>query len=104
MEHPLGGGANEVWACIKAEDVARSLPGVARALQHPNVNHAAAIITATSNLGVLSKVELDCGFRLNANVMTRQLGAMELVPGGRVEVGIPSEAIHLLSRPSSAPD
>jgi ABC-type Fe3+/spermidine/putrescine transport system ATPase subunit len=103
-EGPIGGGASEVWVCIKAEDVALSLPGDAGALQHPDVNRLAAGIVATRHLGVLSMVELDCGFRLNAYVMTRQMGELNLVAGRRVEVGIAAEAIHLLPRQSSAAD
>ena len=97
-QEPLAGGAGKVWICIKAEDVELALPEGAGAPQHPNANRLAADITATHHLGVLSRVELDCGFRLNAYVMTRQAGAMKLVPGRRVEVVIAAEAIHLLPR------
>ncbi len=98
-EEPLGGGAGEVWVCIKAEDVELALPGDERSLRRPDVSRLAADITATHHLGVLTKLELDCGFRLYAYVMTRQVGAMQLVPGRRVEVVIAAEAIHLLPRP-----
>ena len=97
-EEPLGSGASEVWVCIKAEDVELSLPGDGSTRPSPTTNRLAAGIVATHHLGVLSRLELDCGFRLNAYVMTRQLGAMQLVPGDRVEVAIAAEAIHLLPR------
>jgi molybdate/tungstate transport system ATP-binding protein len=101
---PSGGEGRELWLCIKADDVELALPGDERAPRHANVNRLAADIVARHHLGVLTKVELDCGFRLNAYVMTRQVGELNLVPGARVEVGIAAEAIHLLPRPSSAPD
>jgi len=99
----LAGRAGEVWLCIRAEDVGLSLPGEGAASPSGKLNRLAARVVATSNLGVLSMVTLDCGFRLNAYVMTRQVGAMNLVPGQTIEAGIAAEAIHLLPRPPAPP-
>jgi len=92
------GGAGAVWLCIRAEDVRLSSPTPSAAAPATALNRILARVVATSNLGALSKVALDCGFPLSAYVMTRQLGEMGLTPGQTIEAGIATDAIHLMPR------
>jgi ABC-type Fe3+/spermidine/putrescine transport system ATPase subunit len=90
------GGAGPVRVCIRAEDIGLWPAGGAPASAR-QANRFAARIVGTKSLGVVSRVELDCGFRLNAFVMTRQLRDMQLGRDAAVDIAIDAAAIHVIS-------
>ena len=90
-----GADAGAVRVCIRAEDISLWPPGGAPASARQE-NRLSARLLGTKSLGVLSRVELDCGFRLNALVMTRQLRDMQLASDTAVDIAIDAASVHLL--------
>ncbi len=86
----------DVQVCIRADEVRLYSATAPRVTSLGATNRLDGLIVATSRLGALSKVELDCGFPLHAYVMTRQVQEMKLVPRSRIEVEIAVDSIHLL--------
>jgi molybdate/tungstate transport system ATP-binding protein len=88
-----------VWLCIRAEDIdiyppRRGLGGENRLL---------ARVVTVGDQGMLTRLSLDCGFPLQARVLSRQLRAMRLAAGDEIVVEIAPGAIHLIpvaGRPS----
>jgi ABC-type Fe3+/spermidine/putrescine transport system ATPase subunit len=88
-------GAGEAWITIRAEAVRLGVkeppPGAAG-------NRLEGHVVAIQSLGALSKVTLDCGFRLASYVMTRDLAGLGLAPGVRATAGIEASDIHVFAR------
>jgi ABC-type Fe3+/spermidine/putrescine transport system ATPase subunit len=79
---------------IRAEDVAVSKASPSAA--GPG-NTLAATVVAITNAGALTKLALDCGFRLIAAISKRQARELELAPGAAVTVEIEPASIRLLA-------
>jgi molybdate/tungstate transport system ATP-binding protein len=91
-------GAGEAWIAIRAEAVhlakLETPSGAAR-------NRLEGQVIAVQSWGALSKVTLDCGFRLASYVMTRDLAGLGLAPGARATAGIEASDIHVFARESA---
>ncbi|MDE2229267.1 MAG: ABC transporter ATP-binding protein [Alphaproteobacteria bacterium] len=85
----------EVCVAVRAEDVrlARSGHGRAATLD----NRLAGKVIALQPLGALTKVTLDCGFRLVASLMTRDVAELGLFPGAAAVAVIPVADVHVLA-------
>jgi molybdate transport system ATP-binding protein len=94
-EESLPVGVNEVFVCIRAEDVilvkGSGGPSSAR-------NHLPAIVKALIREGPLVRVELDCGFSLTALLTKQACEEMALEPGDRVVALVKAPHIHLIPR------
>lgn len=88
-----GHGARDVYICIRAEDVRLSPP---RTSSPGPVNRFAARLVAARTLGALCKLELDCGFRLEACTLARDVRELALAPGSETDIEIAPDAIHLV--------
>jgi molybdate transport system ATP-binding protein len=82
----------QVWACIRAEDVALSRD----AAPHSSVrNRMDARVRSVSLEGPLARVDLDCGFPLAAAITARSAGELDLKPGDAVSAAVKATAVHL---------
>jgi len=92
---PANALAAEVQIGIRAEAVALYPHGSERKAT-PGVNRLMGRVTGVRVLGPLATVQVNCGFPLKAYVLAQQVHALELIPGGAVEVEIPAAAVHLM--------
>jgi molybdate transport system ATP-binding protein len=94
------GEAGEVYACIRAEDVA-----IAReAAEHSSVrNRLRGQVMSVALEGPLARVELDCGFPLVAMVTAQSAGELELRPGDLVSAVVKATAVHLTAAAMAPP-
>jgi molybdate/tungstate transport system ATP-binding protein len=89
---PSAGEGGAVLVCIRAEAVRLGpFAGPSRP-----VNRLPARVLGVASHGVLSRVTLDCGCRLEACLMTRDLAALGIAPGAAVEAEIDAAAIHVM--------
>lgn len=85
----------EVALCIRAENV-ELLPTQRTTLPTALVNRLTAHILGHSRRGALAQLRLDCGFRLEACVMARELGDSNFAVDGSVEVTIAPDALRIV--------
>lgn len=85
----------DVYACIRAEDVALELSSPAHASAR---NHLAAHVVSIAPEGPLERVALDCGFLLDALITRQSREELRLSVGSRVTAVIKATAIHLVPR------
>jgi molybdate transport system ATP-binding protein len=86
------GETGEVFACIRAEDVAltRDLAQTSSAR-----NRVAGQVQSVILEGPLARIELDCGFPLVAVVTAQSAGELELRPGDAVCAIVKTTAVHV---------
>ena len=85
----------EVFVCIRAEDVSLSAPGEHAASPR---NRLPSVVTACSREGPLVRVDLDCGFRLSALLTPQGCEEMDLADGHPTTAVIKAPKIHLIPR------
>lgn len=84
----------ETCAVVRAEDV--RLERSEGSLPSASENRFTGTVTVIQPLGALTKVALDCGFRLVACLMTRDAVRLGVAPGVVVSVVIAASDIHLV--------
>jgi molybdate transport system ATP-binding protein len=92
------GTGDEVFACIRAEEVSLEAPDGARTSAR---NRLAATVTATALEGPLVRVRLDCGFRLVALVTRGSAEELRLTPGAQVAALVKAPAVRLVPHRTS---
>jgi molybdate transport system ATP-binding protein len=86
----------DVLVCIRAEDVAIELPGQIR---HTSPrNHWPGIVTVITADGPLLRVDIDCGFPLQAFVTRPARDELRLSPGAHVVAAVKTPAVHVIPR------
>jgi tungstate transport system ATP-binding protein len=92
--HPTG---MEVYACIRPEDITLA------PIFHPSSarNSFQAKVTRVTSLGPLSRVEMDCGFRLVALVTRISAEELDLRAGREVYATFKATAVHVMERRTS---
>ncbi len=96
-ETTVPGSARDVRVCIRAEDVSLEPAGPSPAAPAAPINRLAARIVAIRNQGALCRIELDCGFPLNAYVLARQVRTLSLAPGCSIAAEIEAGSIHVIA-------
>ncbi len=88
---------SEVLVCIRPEDVTIMLPidGEKTSAR----NHFSAEITEMTHFGAISKITLDCGFKLVGAITKRSLEDLGLNTGQSVLASIKATAIHVIKQP-----
>jgi molybdate transport system ATP-binding protein len=89
-------GANDVFVCIRAEDVILLGPD-----EHPRSsarNCLPAIVLACTADGPLARVELDCGFPLTAFLTKQSCEELRLKKDDRVLALVKAPNVHLIPR------
>jgi len=86
--------AGEVIVAIRAENVRLLRPDAAPT--NAADNRLIGAVVALEPLGALTKVALDCGFRLIACLMSRDVAALGLVSGAAVAADIAAPDAHLV--------
>ena len=89
--YPVG---KEVYACIRPEDITLALSGT----QSSARNSFRAKITRITFIGPLSRVEIDCGFRLVALVTKISAEELNLQAGMEVYAAFKATAVHIMER------
>jgi molybdate transport system ATP-binding protein len=92
----VGFGTRQVVVCIRAEDVALQRIET-REVSSPR-NQLRASVTAMTDEGPLTRVDLDAGFHLAAFVTRPSVHQLGLVPGAEVCAVIKAPAVHLIAR------
>jgi molybdate transport system ATP-binding protein len=92
--------AGEVYACIRAEDVAIACD----AAEHSSVrNRLPGRVLSVELDGPLARVELDCGFPLVALVTAQSAGELKLRAGDLVAAVVKATAVHLTAAAGARP-
>ena len=95
VKENLPANTNEVYVCIRAEEVilvkGSANPTSAR-------NHVPAIVQSVTREGPLMRVELSCGFNLIALLTKQACEEMGLKPGDHVMALVKAPSIHLIPR------
>ncbi len=86
---------DEVFACIRAEDVTIELTTASGASAR---NHLPGRITSIDADGPLERVTVDCGFPLAALITRQAREELNLQPGSQVTAAVKATAIHLVAR------
>jgi tungstate transport system ATP-binding protein len=89
--HPTG---KEVYACIRPEDITLALSST----QSSARNSFQAEVTRITTMGPLSRVEIDCGFRLVALVTKISAEDLNLQVGREVYATFKATAVHIMER------
>lgn len=85
----------EVFACIRAEDILlEAAPAGATSAR----NQLAGTVRGVTPMGVLVRVEMDCGFPLWAMVTRSAVEDLRLSPGTSVVAAIKAGSVHLVPR------
>lgn len=88
-------GREEVYVCIRAEDVSLSMPDDHAASPR---NRLPAVVTGITREGPLVRVELECGFAFTALLTPQGAAELDLAIGRRVVADIKAPKIHLIPR------
>jgi molybdate transport system ATP-binding protein len=96
LDPTLPPGVDKVHVCINADDVIllrgpEDQPSSAR-------NHLAATVSAIVPEGLLTRIELDCGFPLTALITRPACEELELRIGERVVGLVKAPSVHLIPR------
>ncbi|MGH7015210.1 MAG: ABC transporter ATP-binding protein [Stellaceae bacterium] len=86
--------AGETCVVIRAENVRLEPPATTAVTAE---NHLTGTIVALQPLGALTKVTLDCGFRLVACLMTRDVAALGLTPGAASSAAVAAADIRVVA-------
>jgi tungstate transport system ATP-binding protein len=89
--HPMG---KEVYACIRPEDITLALSSTPSSAR----NSFQAKVTRVTTLGPLSRVEIDCGFRLVALVTRISAEELNLQEGREVYATFKATGVHIMER------
>jgi tungstate transport system ATP-binding protein len=92
--YPVG---KEVYACIRPEDITLALSST----QSSARNSFQAKVTRVTTLGPLSRVEINCGFRLIALVTKISAEELNLQAGGEVYATFKATGVHIMERKTS---
>jgi tungstate transport system ATP-binding protein len=92
--HPAG---KEVYACIRPEDITLALSST----QSSARNSFPAKVTRVTTLGPLSRVEIDCGFRLVALVTKISAEELNLQEGREVYATFKATGVYIMERKAS---
>jgi tungstate transport system ATP-binding protein len=84
----------EVAVCVRPEDITLSLSRVSSSARNSFVGQVIHIVTA----GPLTRVEVDCGFRLVSLVTKRSAREMVLSKGKQVFAAFKSTGVHVFKR------
>jgi len=95
LEENVAANSNEVYVCIRAEDVilvrGDATPSSAR-------NHLPGVVQSSVPEGPLLRVEVDCGFALTVLLTRQAWDDMGLRPGERVTALVKAPHIRLIPR------
>lgn len=89
--HPVG---KEVYACIRPEDITLALAST----QSSARNSFQAKVTQVTSLGPLSRVEINCGFRLVALVTKISAEELNLQVGREVYATFKATGVHIMEK------
>jgi tungstate transport system ATP-binding protein len=92
--YPAG---KEVYACIRPEDITLALSSTPSSAR----NSFKAKVTRVTTLGPLSRVEIDCGFRLIALVTKISAEELNLQAGREVYATFKATGVHIMERKAS---
>jgi len=86
----------EVNVCVRPEDISIILPidGEKTSVR----NHFPGQIVEIAHYGAISKITLDCGFKMIAAITKRSLEDLGLKKGQQVLTGIKATAVHLIPK------
>ena len=90
-----GGLGDDAYACIRAEEVILERTPLARTSAR---NELPGTVVSLASEGALTRVVLDCGFRLVALVTRNSASDLELAQGVRIAALIKAPAIKLVPR------
>ena len=90
-----GGGEDEAFACIRAEDV---ILEPAAAGETSARNELAGVVVAVAREGAMVRAVVECGFRLVALVTRHSAERLGLAPGKKVSALIKAPAVRLVPR------
>ena len=93
VDENLPSMADEVYVCIRAEDVIL-VKGSDRSSSARN--HLSAIVLSLAREGALVRVELNCGFNLAALITRQACDEMALKSGDRIMALVKAPNIHLI--------
>ncbi|MDO8803587.1 MAG: ABC transporter ATP-binding protein [Elusimicrobiota bacterium] len=88
------GGGDSVFVCVRPENVSVSLGADAGGRR----NNFKSRVVSVAPWGLEYKVELDCGFTLQAAVTKQLVNGLGLKPGGEVYASFKATAAHLIKR------
>jgi molybdopterin-binding protein len=86
--------AQEVYACIRPEDITLSLSTT----QSSARNSFHAEVTRVTTIGPISRVEVDCGFRLVALVTRLSVEELNLQVGREVYATFKATGVHIMKK------
>jgi tungstate transport system ATP-binding protein len=97
--YPVG---NEVYACIRPEDITLLIPdsGQQTTVKSSARNSFQSEVTRVTTLGPLSRVEIDCGFRLIALVTRISAEELNLQAGKEVYATFKATGVHIIEKGS----
>jgi tungstate transport system ATP-binding protein len=87
----------EVYACIRPEDITLALSST----QSSARNSFQAKVTRVTTMGPLSRVEINCGFRLVALVTKISAEELNLLEGREVYATFKATGVHIMERKTS---
>ncbi|MFO7997257.1 MAG: ABC transporter ATP-binding protein [Dehalococcoidia bacterium] len=95
--YPVG---KEVYACIRPEDVTLLIADIRQqtAVRSSARNSFQAKVTRVTSLGPLSRVEMNCGFRLVALVTRISAEELNLQAGEEVYATFKATGVHIMER------
>jgi tungstate transport system ATP-binding protein len=98
--YPLG---KAVYACIRPEDITLLIAdsGQQTPVRSSARNSFRAVVTRVTTLGPLSRVEIDCGFRLVALVTRLSVEELDLRVGREVYATFKATGVHIVERKAS---
>jgi molybdopterin-binding protein len=85
----------QVYACIRAEDVALETRAAGEASAR---NHLPARVVHITAEGPIERIALDCGFPLDAVITRRSREQLRLEPGMTVTAVVKATSVHLVPR------
>jgi len=83
-----------VYALIRPEDITLALTQVSSSAR----NSFGGVIIRIVTIGPLSRIEIDCGFRLVALITRKSSEEMNLESGNRVYASFKATAVHVISK------
>jgi molybdate transport system ATP-binding protein len=95
-----GGETDDVFACIRAEEVSLEPRGGTPTSAR---NRLAATVTGTALEGPLVRIHLDCGFPLVALVTRQSAEELRLAPGASIAALVKAPAVRLVPHGRSSP-
>jgi tungstate transport system ATP-binding protein len=94
--YSTGEGAKgaKVTVCVRPEDIMLySSMGEAKMLSTPNI--FSGKVKEIRNMGLVKKIEVDCGFLMSAYITNNSLNNLELEPGTDVFAAVNESSVHI---------